>query len=102
MRLYRRVLFAVTLVLAAAPSANSFDMAKITCRTFAASGHDNMVAIIMWLRGYHAGRTGIVAATDTSEAHIYGGRLGRYCTQHPDANLIDASEQILSDEDRGI
>jgi HdeA/HdeB family len=77
-------------------------MAKVTCRTFAASGHDNMAAMIMWLRGYHAGRTGIVAATDTSEAHTYGGRLGHYCTQHPDGNVIDASEQILSDEDHGI
>jgi hypothetical protein len=102
MRLYRCVLFAVALVLAAAPSAHSLDMAKITCRSFAATGHDNMAAVIMWLRGYHAGRTGIVAATDISEAHAYGKRLGHYCKQHPDANLIDASEQILSDEDRGI
>ena len=102
MRLYRCVLFAVALVLAAAPNAHSLDMAKVTCRTFAASGHDNMAAMIMWLRGYHAGRTGIVAATDTSEAHTYGGRLGHYCTQHPDGNVIDASEQILSDEDHGI
>jgi hypothetical protein len=98
MRLYRCVLFAVALVLAAAPSAHSFGMAKVTCRTFAASGHDNMAAMIMWLRGYHAGRTGIVAATDTSEADTYGGRLGHYCTQHPDGNVIDVSEQILSDE----
>jgi hypothetical protein len=27
--------------------------------------------------------------------------LRRYCKQHPDANLIDASEQILKDLDRG-
>jgi hypothetical protein len=62
MSLYRCVLFAVALV-AAAPSAHSLDMAKVTFRSFAASGHDNMAAVIMWLRGYHAGRTGIVATT---------------------------------------
>jgi hypothetical protein len=47
MRLYRCVLFAVALVLAAAPSAHSLDMAKVTCRSFAASGHDNMAAVIL-------------------------------------------------------
>ena len=77
-------------------------MAKVTCRAFIASGHDNMAAMIMWLRGYHSGKLGVIAATDTAEMRFYGGRLGRYCKAHPDASVIDASEQILSDEDRGI
>ena len=57
------------------------------------------MALISWLRGYHAGKTGIISFQSPSP---YGGRLGFYCRQHPDANLIEASEQILADTDRGI
>jgi hypothetical protein len=60
MRLYRCVLLAA--LIATAPSAHSreMDTAKITCRAFLASGQANMAAIIMWLRGYHAGKTGVI------------------------------------------
>ena len=102
MCLYRCLLVAAALVVASTPSAESLDMAKVTCRAFLASGHDNVAAMIMWLRGYHCGRTGVIAASDIAEMRVYGGRLGRYCKEHPDASVIDASEQILSDEDHGI
>ena len=77
-------------------------MAHVTCRGFLASGRDNMAAIVMWLRGYHSGKSGTITATDSAQMRVYGGKLGRYCREHPDINVIDASEQILSDEDRGI
>jgi hypothetical protein len=102
MRLYRCVLVAAALVLADVSSAHSLDMAKVTCRAFIASGHDNMAAMIMWLRGYHSGKLGVITAIDTAEMRRYGGRLGRYCKEHPDASVIDASEQILSNEDHSI
>ena len=73
--------------------------ARITCVAFLASGQANMAALISWLRGYHAGKTGVTAY---QAPDAYGGRLGFYCRQHPDANLIEASEQILTDLDRGI
>jgi hypothetical protein len=101
MRLYRCVLFAAALLAASAPSAYSREMdpAKITCRAFLGSGRDNMAAVIMWLRGYHAGKAGVIPYRS---ADPYGGRLGFYCKQHPEVSVIDASEQILSDIDRGI
>jgi hypothetical protein len=99
MRFYSCVLFAAALVIIAPPSAHSLDFSNVTCRAFMASGQANMAAMIMWLRGYHAGRIAVIAY---DSADHYGGRLGFYCKQHPDANLIDASEQILSDLDRGL
>ena len=58
-----------------------------------------MAATIMWLRGYHAGKTGVIP----SHSNVpYGGRLGFYCGQHPNARVIDTSEQILSELDRGL
>jgi len=99
MRSYRYVLPA-TLLAASSAYGQQLDNRTITCREFLASGHDNMAALIGWLRGYHAGKTGIIPRPlhDTT----YGGRLGWYCKQHPDANLIEASEEILTALDRGI
>ncbi len=91
----------VAVLAAAAPSAHSkeIDNRTITCREFLVSGQANMAALISWLRGYHAGKTGVVPY---QAPDAYGGRLGFYCKQHPDANLIEASERILADLDRGI
>ena len=56
----------VVIVLAAlatgGPSAQSqeLDNRTITCREFLASGQANMAALISWLRGYHAGKTGVI------------------------------------------
>jgi acid stress chaperone HdeB len=103
MRLHRRVLFAAVFVVAAAPHALArTDMSKVTCGAFLASGQANMAVIIMWLRGYHAGKRGVIDVIEKPPADPYGGRLGRYCKDHPNDSVIDASERILSDLDRGI
>jgi hypothetical protein len=100
MRFHRSVLFAA-LVLAGAPGAHGgeLDNRTITYRAFLASGQDNMAAIIMWLRGYHAGKTGVIPCQLPDP---YGGRLGFYCKQHRDASVIETSEQILTELDRGL
>ncbi len=93
-------LVCMTLIVAAGDlAAREIDNSTISCAQFLAAGRDNMAALISWLRGYHAGKSGAIAY-DT--ALPYGGRLGRYCRDHPAANLIDASEQILAEFDRGI
>lgn len=99
MRLHRRAALAAAFVCIAAPSAYSLDFSHVTCRGFLASGERNMAALIMFLRGYHAGRTGSIPY---NSADRYGARLGAYCRQHPHANLIQSSEKILSDLDRGL
>ncbi len=83
------------------PSADGmeFDNRTITCGAFLASGQNNMAALIMWLFGYHAGKTGIIPYQDSSGP--YAGRLGAFCQQHPDANLIETSEKILTELDHG-
>jgi HdeA/HdeB family len=100
MRAYRCAIVAAAIA-AAAPSADGreLDNSKITCREFLASGHGNMAALISWLRGYHAGKTGVIPHQSPDP---YGGRLGFFCKQHSDDRLIKASEQILTELDRGI
>jgi hypothetical protein len=98
----RRSILIAGALLAAAPSAHGLDMKHVSCTGFLASGQDDMKAIIMWLRGYHAGRSGIIASTDKAEMTAYGGRLGRYCKAHPDLGVIQASEQILDEQGHGI
>lgn len=99
----RRYPCVVMLVLAClvihVPHAVALDMGKVTCQAFLGSGQANMAAMIMWLRGYHAGKGGTIPF----ETHNpYGGRLGYYCKNHPTESVISASEQILIDLDRGI
>jgi hypothetical protein len=83
-----------------APSADGreLDNRTITCRAFLASGQNNMAALIGWLRGYHAGKSGVIPRQSPD---AYGGRLGFYCQQHPDDNLIETSEKILTELDHG-
>jgi hypothetical protein len=90
---------AAVLLAATSPIPLALDFSKVTCHAFLASGQGNMAAMIMFLRGYHAGKTGVIPYPSPDP---YGGRLGFYCRQHPDTNLIEASEQILSDLDRGL
>jgi acid stress chaperone HdeB len=82
------------------PSAQNkqLDNRTITCREFLASGQANMAALISWLRGYHAGKTSVIPINHSTPM---AAGWGFYCKQHPDANLIDASEQILTTIDRG-
>ena len=55
--------------------------------------------MIMFLRGYHSGKHGVIPY-DSADHH--SGELGFYCRQHPDANLIEAAEKILTDLDRSL
>jgi HdeA/HdeB family len=99
MHLCRFATLAVVLIIVGTSSAHSLDFSKVTCREFLASGQANMAAMIMFLRGYHAGKTGVIPYQSPDS---YGGRLGFYCQEHPDANLVESSEQILADLDRGL
>jgi acid stress chaperone HdeB len=84
---------------AGAQNVGTSDYGALTCRDFVRSGKDNMAVIIWWLRGHHAGMTG-VNLLDPKDA--YSKRLGFYCGGHPGANLIETSERILTELDRGI
>jgi hypothetical protein len=99
MRLFSCVLL-VAVIASEVPTAHGTEVnnARINCGAFLASGQANMAALISWLRGYHAGKTGTIPYQAPDP---YGGRLGFYCKQHPDANLIEASEQILVELDPG-
>ena len=84
---------------ASAQNAGTRDYGALTCRNFMGSGHDNMAVIIWWLRGHHAGKTG-VNSFDAKD--VYAKRLGYFCRSNPRANLIETSERILTELDRGL
>ena len=79
MRLYCYILLVVIFVVSM-PRVQSKELNNetITCHQFLASGQANMAALISWLRGYHAGKTGIIPFQSPDP---YGGRLGFYCKQ---------------------
>ena len=77
----------------------SRDYGAFTCHDFVASGTQNMAVIIWWLRGYHAGKTDV---RTFNAKDVYAKRLGAFCGGHPGANLIETSERLLTELDRGI
>jgi acid stress chaperone HdeB len=100
MRAHRCLLAAIAaLTIAGASQAAHRDYAKITCGDFLASGKDNMAVMLWWLRGYHAGKSGSIPFESSDP---YAARLGFYCGNHRAENLIDTSERILGEIDRGI
>lgn len=84
---------------ASAQNLGTTDYGALTCHDFVVSGKDNMAVIIWWLRGHHAGKTG-VNSFDPKVA--YARRLGFFCGTHPGENLIETSERILTELERGI
>jgi hypothetical protein len=98
-RNFLSILFITALFMAGVTRAYSLYFSNVTCRQFLASGPNNMAATFMFLRGYHSGKHGVIPYDSHDR---YPGRLGFYCKQHPDANLVAASEQILLEQDRGI
>lgn len=91
--------FAALIAVPGTPAAQESDYSKVTCRASLASGRANMAALISFLWGYHAGKGGVVPFDPHSP---FGASLGYYCRSHPAANLIESSERILSELDRGI
>jgi len=91
--------FAIMLLHGGGAAAAGRDYGKLTCGNFLAAGRDNMAVIMWWLRGYHAGRSGNIPfdATDS-----YASRLGYFCGSNRLANLLETSERILGELDRGI
>ncbi len=85
---------------AGAGQAKSDNYGALSCGDFLAAGKSSMAVIIWWLRGYHAGKSGTTTFDPASDG--YAGRLGFYCGNHRGANLIDTSERILTEIDRGI
>lgn len=55
--------------------------------------------LLWWLHGYHAGKSGNVPFETTDP---YPSHLGFYCGSHRAENLIDTSERILTELERGI
>lgn len=99
MRLYLSLIVAALLF--GASNTLSLDMAHVTCRIFATASDDDIGVVIMWLRGYHAGKTGSIPAIDTAQLQAYGLNLGRYCKDHTGDLIIDASERILAEQHPG-
>ena len=93
----RSSLLGIALMCAVASTARATDMSQLTCPAFFATGHDNVAALIMWLRGYHAGETGTAILADSADMKSYGTALGTYCQKHPDSSILDASEHVLGD-----
>lgn len=89
---------AVSMVLAAsaAPGASAqvtIDVAKITCDQFALYKVSDPDTIAVWLHGYYSGKRGDTVV-DVDKLKTNAKKLRDYCLQNPDANLLQAVEDL--------
>jgi acid stress chaperone HdeB len=94
--LYATIL-AAALLLAVKPvlaEDSKIDMTKLTCSQFTAYDKDNMSIIMMWLEGYYT--------EEDDDAVIDFGKMAGdtahllvYCGDHPDTDIIAASDEAM-------
>jgi hypothetical protein len=71
------VLITAELAGAGVASGQTRDYGALTCGNFLASGHDNMAVIIWWLRGHHAGKTGVNSFDPKDDCYVPAMAAGR-------------------------
>lgn len=77
-----------------APAQDTLVLSAMTCRAFIESPKDTIGIVLTWLVGYYHDEDE-PAVIDFNKMAEIGKRLGAYCTQNPDADLMDAAEKAM-------
>ncbi|GFO80401.1 HdeA/HdeB family chaperone [Methyloceanibacter sp.] len=72
----------------------TIDVAKVSCDQFALYKVSDPDTIAVWLHGYYSGKRGNTVV-EVGELKANGKKLRDYCLQHPDANLLEAVEELM-------
>ena len=85
---------AAAAIVAGAANAQVVDLSTIKCREFIELPKETATAITMWLDGYYtADEDPVVLDFDHAKTKVE--KLGAYCAQHPNLNVITAAESVL-------
>jgi len=92
-----------TLIIAGAISccgqaaAEDIDLAAWSCQQFLAASKEDVGVILAWLDGYYK-EENAPPVIDTDELVAKAKKLGQYCADHPDENVIDATDRLFQKE----
>jgi acid stress chaperone HdeB len=74
--------------------AEQIDLSTWTCKKFQSASKDDVGIILAWLDGYYKGDND-PPVFDTDKFVANAKKLGEYCSAHPDAGLITATDALF-------
>jgi acid stress chaperone HdeB len=85
-------------VLSSAPAmAEDIDLSAWTCKQFMAASKEDVGVILAWLDGYYK-EEDEPPVIDTAALVVKAKKLGQYCAEHPDSDLISATDKLFQRE----
>ena len=73
------------------------DLSAQTYKQFQASSPDEIKIILAWLDGYYK-EEDEPPVIDTAALVVKAKKLGQYCAEHPDSDLISATDKLFQRE----
>jgi acid stress chaperone HdeB len=97
MRFYASLIVAGVLFCGGAARAEDIDLSAWSCKQFLAASKDDVGVILAWLDGYYK-EEDQPPVIDTDELVAKARKLGQYCAEHPDSDLIGATDKLFQKE----
>src|SRR6204780_5340526 len=85
-------------LLSCAPAmAEDIDLSSWTCKQFLAASKEDVGVILAWLDGYYK-EEDEPPVIDTAALVVKAKKLGQFCAEHPDSDLISATDKLFQRE----
>jgi acid stress chaperone HdeB len=97
MKLIMRLALTGALLTCAPAMAEDIDLSAWTCKQFLAASKDDVGVILAWLDGYYK-EEDEPPVIDTAALVVKAKKLGQYCAEHPDSDLISATDKLFQKE----
>ena len=97
MKLIVRLALTVVLLSCAPAMAEDIDLSTWTCKQFLSASKEDVGLILAWLDGYYK-EEDEPPVIDTEALVTNAKKLGQYCAEHPDSDLISATDKLFQRE----
>ena len=77
--------------------AEDIDLSSWTCKQFLSASKDDVGVILAWLDGYYK-EEDEPPVIDTAALVVKAKKLGQYCAEHPESDLISATDKLFQKE----
>jgi acid stress chaperone HdeB len=98
MKIFAGVLAAGLFACGSTAFAGGIDLSTWTCQKFQSANKDDVGVILAWLDGYYRGDDD-PPVIDTDKLAANAKKLGEYCSAHPDAGLITATDKLFKPQE---
>jgi acid stress chaperone HdeB len=97
MKFFAGLAMTVALSSCAPAMAEDIDLSAWTCKQFLAASKEDVGVILAWLDGYYK-EEDEPPVIDTTALVVKAKKLGQYCVEHPDSDLISATDKLFQRE----